>query len=63
MFPLPKAYVLGKTEWKERDLDREEFMPKILKKSILKELGYTQLSEKENELLKKHFLSSRTLMN
>ena len=28
-------------------------MPKILKKSF--ELGYTTLSEKENELLNKHF--------
>ena len=30
-------------------------MPKNPKKSFLNELGYTELSEKENELLNKHF--------
>ena len=52
---MPKPYVLGKNEWKEKYLGKEEFMPKILKKSFLSELGYTPLSEKENELLNKHF--------
>ena len=56
MFPLPKSYVFGKNEWKERYLGKEEFMPKILKKSFLSELGYMPLSEKENELLNKHFM-------
>ena len=32
MFPEPKPYVFGKNEWEERDLSREEFMPKIPKK-------------------------------
>ena len=30
IFPLPKPYVFGKTEWKERYLGKKEFMPKIL---------------------------------
>ena len=30
-------------------------MPKTQKKGFLNELGYTELSEKENELLNKHF--------
>ena len=30
MFPLPKPYVFGKNEWKERDLGNEKFMPKLL---------------------------------
>ena len=55
IFPLPKPYVFGKNEWKERYLGKEEFMPKILKKSFLSELGYTSLSEKGNELLHKKF--------
>ena len=55
MFPLPKPYVFGENEWKERDLRKEEFMPKILKRSFLSELGYIPLSEKKDELLNKHF--------
>ena len=55
MFPLPKPYVFGKNEWKDRHLGKEEFMPKILKKSFLSELGHASLSEKENELLNKKF--------
>ena len=43
MFPLPKPYVFGKNEWKERDLSREYFMPKILEKSFLSEIGYTSI--------------------
>ena len=53
MFPLPKPYVFGKNEWKDRHLGKEEFMPKILKESFLSELGHASLSEKENELLNK----------
>ena len=34
IFPLPKPYVFGKNEWKERYLGKEEFMPKILWKSF-----------------------------
>ena len=41
--------------WKEKDPGKEEFMPTNPKKSFLNELGYTELSEKENELLNKHF--------
>ena len=55
MFPLPKPYVFWENEWKERDLRKEEFMPKILKRSFLSELGYIPLSEKKDELLNKHF--------
>ena len=55
IFPLPKSYVFGINEWKERYLGKEEFMPKILKKRFLSELGYTPLSQKENELLNIHF--------
>ena len=44
MFPLPKPYVFGKNEWKERLLGKEEFMSNILKKSSLSELGHVSLS-------------------
>ena len=27
IFPLPKPYAIGKNEWKEKDLDREELIP------------------------------------
>ena len=47
--------MFGKNEWKEKDPGKEELMPKNPKKSFLNELGYTELSEKENELLNKHF--------
>ena len=36
MFPLPKPYVFGKNEWKERDLTTKEFTPKILEKRFFK---------------------------
>ena len=52
---MPKPYVFGKNEWKEKYLGKEEFLPKILKKIFLSELGYTSLSEKGNELLNKNF--------
>ena len=55
MFPLPKPYVFGKNESKERYLGKKEFTPKILRKSFLSELDYTPLSEEENELLNKDF--------
>ena len=55
IFPLPRPYVFGKNVWKEKDPGKEEFMPTNPKKSFLNELGYTELSEKENELLNKHF--------
>ena len=55
MFPLPKPYVFGKNEWNEKYLGKENFIPKILKKIFLSELGYTPLSEKENELLNRNF--------
>ena len=62
MFPLPKPYVFGENEWKERDLRKEEFMPKILKRSFLSELGYIPLSQKKMNCLI-NILSLRTLMN
>ena len=56
IFPLPKPYVFGKNLWKEKDLDREEFMPKnSLNRNILEKLGHTPLAEKENELLNVNF--------
>ena len=55
MLPLPKPIVFGKNERKERHLRKEEFMPEAPKKIFLSELGYTPLSQKENELLNKHF--------
>ena len=55
MFPLPKQYIFGENEWKERYLGKKEFMPKNLEKSFLNESGHAPLSEKENELLNKNF--------
>ena len=56
IFPLPKPYVFGEREWKEKDLRRKRFMPKYFsERSFLERLGYTPLSEKENELLEKNF--------
>ena len=51
MFPLPKPYVFGENEWKERDLSNEKLMPKTFKLSFLEKYDHTPLSEKENELL------------
>ena len=48
--------MFGKNVWKEKDLDREEFMPKnSLNRNILEKLGHTPLAEKENELLNVNF--------
>ena len=55
MFPLPKPYVLGENELKERDLGNVEFMPRTFKLSFLEEYERTPLSEKENELLDRDF--------
>ena len=61
MFPLTKPYVFGESEWKERDLGNEKFMPKIIGKSFLEKYDHTLLSEKENELLE--ILGTKILMN
>ena len=55
MFPLPRQYIFGENEWKERYLGKKEFMPKNLEKCFLSESGHAPLSEKENELLNKNF--------
>ena len=48
--------MFGKNEWKEKDLDRKEFIPKnSLNKRFLERLEHTPLSEKENEILNKNF--------
>ena len=52
MFPLPKPYVFGENEWKEKDITgNEKFMPKTLKLSFLEKNDQTELSEKENQFL------------
>ena len=52
MFPLPKPYVFGENEWKEKDIPgNEKFMPKTFKLSFLEKNNQTELSEKENKLL------------
>ena len=52
MFPLPKPYVFGENEWKEKDITgNEKFMPKTLKLSFLEKNDQTELSEKENRFL------------
>ena len=61
MFPLPKPYVFGESEWKEKDPGNEKFMPKIIGKSFLEKYDRTPLSEKENELLE--ILGTKILMN
>ena len=56
MFPLPKPYVFGENEWKEKDIPgNEKFMPKTFKLSFLEKNNQTELSEKENELLDRDF--------
>ena len=56
IFSLPKPHVFGKNEWKEKDLDRKEFIPKnFLNERFLERLGHTPLSEKENKILNKNF--------
>ena len=42
IFPLPKPYVFGEREWKEKDFDKKKkiFMPKdFLERTILERLG------------------------
>ena len=49
IFPLPNPYVFCKSQWKEKDLDRYEFMPKnSLNERFLGRLGHRPLSEKKN---------------
>ena len=56
IFPLPKPYVFGENEWKEKDIpSNEKFMPKTFKLSFLEKNNQTELSEKENELLDRDF--------
>ena len=56
MFPLPKPYVFGKNEWKERDFfGNEKIMPKTFKLSFLENHDQTELFEKENETFKEIF--------
>ena len=52
MFPLPKPYVFGENEWKEKYLVDEKFMPKIFKLNFLQEYNPTPLSEKEKRTFK-----------
>ena len=37
MFPLPKPYVFGKNEWKEKNFGNEKIMPETFKLSSLEE--------------------------
>ena len=56
MFPLPKPYVFGKNEWKERDFfGKEKIMPETFKLSVLENHDQTELFEKENKLLNRYF--------
>ena len=55
MFPLPKPYVFGENEWKEKDLGNKKLMPSILRKGFLEKYDQIPLSEKENELLDRDF--------
>ena len=56
MFPLPKPYVFGENEWKEKDIPgNEKFMPKTFKLSFLEKNNQTELSEKENKFLYIYF--------
>ena len=55
MFPLPKPYMFGENEWKERDLGNEKLMPEPFKLRFLEEYNRTPLSEKENKLLDRDF--------
>ena len=55
MFPLPKPYVFGENERKERYIGNEEFMPKPFKLSFLEEHNHSPLSDTEIELLDRDF--------
>ena len=55
MFPLPKPYVFGENEWKEKYLGNEKLMPKTFKSSFLEESNQIPLSEKENKLCDRDF--------
>ena len=64
IFPLPKPYVFGKNEWKEKDLHIEQFMPKnVLNQTILERLGHIPLSEKEKKNCFIKILNTRISMN
>ena len=56
IFPLPKPYVFGENEWKEKDIPiNKKFIPKTFKLSFLEKNIQTELSEKENKLLDRYF--------
>ena len=63
MFPLPKPYVFGENEWKEKYITgNEKFMPKTLKLSFLEKNDQTELSEKEINFYI-NIVSTKILMN
>ena len=63
MFPLPKRFVFGKNEWKERDsFGNEKFMPKTFKLSFLEKHNQTELSEKKTNFYI-DILGTKILMN
>ena len=63
MFPLPKPYVFGENEWKEKDITgKKKFMPKTLKLSFLEKNDQTELSEKEINFYI-NIVSTKILMN
>ena len=54
IFPLPKPYVFGENEWKEKDiLGNEKYMPRTF--DLREKNGQTELSKKENELFYRDF--------
>ena len=55
MFPLPKTYVFGKDEWKERDLGNKTFMLELFKLNFLEQYNRTPSFEKESQLLNRDF--------
>ena len=63
IFRLPKPYVFGKNEWKEKDIPiNEKFMPKTFKLSFLENNNEAELSEKKTNFYI-NILNTKILMN
>ena len=55
MVPLPKPYMFGENEWKEKYLGDKKCMPKTFKLRFLQEYNQFPLSGKEKEFLNRDF--------
>ena len=62
MFPLPKPYVFGENEWKEKYLGNEKFAPETFKLSFLEDITTLHFLKKKTNF-EIGILGTKILMN